>query len=147
MNVSGSLVLATPLDIQSETMAKLAREFRSITEPAVRQMAQLAETMRHVGEVIARSPYVKAQKTKARLVAFLLSLIVRDRRSTVGDAPTSRGVAFDVGTFADHEPPPLVPVLATHRGSNAPNETARVSQLDGHLLEAHSRKALTKEMR
>lgn len=140
-------MLTTALDIQSETMAKLAREFRSITEPAVRQMAQLAETMRHVSEAIARSPYVRAKKTKARLVAFLLSLIVRDRRSTVGDAPTSRGVAFDVGTFTDDEPPTLVPVLSTHRGSNAPNEMGRVSKLDGHLLEAHSRKALTKEMR
>lgn len=121
MNVTGSLTLTAPLVVKSEAMAALAREFEAAIAPVSRQFSQLSETLRKVGELIAQSPYVRAKKTKARLVAFLLELLVRSRRSTVSDAPTSGVAAFTFSTLTDDGPQELAPVLSTHRGSNAPN--------------------------
>ncbi len=121
MNTSGPLTLTAPLVVKSEAMAALVREFEAAIAPVSRQFSQLSETLRKVGELIAQSPYVRAKKTKARLVAFLLELLVRSRRSSVNLAPTSGVVALELSTLNDDGPPTFVPVLATHRGSNAPN--------------------------
>ena len=140
MNVSGSLTLTAPLVVKSEAMVALARELEAALAPMARQISSLTETLRTAGRLIAESPYVRAKKTKARLVAFLLELLVRARRSTVSDTPTSGVAAFTFSTLTDDGPHELAPVLSTHQGSNAPNvaqsfttrtATSRVSGLTG----------------
>lgn len=117
MNVSGSLALVE----STKAMVLFARQLEAAIAPVSRQFSQLSETLRQAGELIAQSPYVRAKKTKARLAAFLLELLVRSRRSSVNKAPTSGVVALEFSTLNDDGPPTFVPVLATHRGSNAPN--------------------------
>lgn len=117
MNVSVPLAFVEA----TEVMASFSRQLEAVIAPVSRQFSQLSETLRKAGELIAQSPYVRAKKTKARLVAFLLELLVRSRRSSVNKAPTSGVVALEFSTLNDDRPPTFVPVLATHRGSNAPN--------------------------
>ena len=117
MNVSVPLAFVEA----TEVMASFSRQLEAAIAPVSRQFSQLSETLRKAGELIAQSPYVRAKKTKARLVAFLLKLLIRSRRSSVNKAPTSGVVALEFSTLNDDGPPTFVPVLATHRGSNAPN--------------------------
>lgn len=139
MNVSAPLAFVET----TEAMASFSRQLEAVITPVSRQFSQLTETLRKVGELIAQSPYVRAKKTKARLVAFLLELLVRSRRSRLNRTPTSGVVALEFSTLNDDGPPTFVPVLATHRGSNAPNAaqsfttrtaTSRVSGLNRHSL-------------
>ncbi|NBP56120.1 hypothetical protein EBU71_06215 [bacterium] len=130
----------------STVTASINEQFRAVMRPLQEQMKPLVETLARAAKAIAESPYVRDKVRKARLVAFLLGLLVRARRATLTDAPTSGGVAFDAQTFTSEGPPTLAPVLSTHQGSNSPNvapsfltrrATSRVS----------GRKALTHEMR
>lgn len=143
MNVSGSLTLTAPLVEKSEAMALFVREYEAATAPFVRQIAKLTETLRRVGELIAESPYVRAKKTKARLVAFLLELLVRARRSLVADVPAGGVAALEFSTLTDDGPPRFAPVLSTHQGSNAPNRaesftTRTVASRVSGLIGTHS---------
>jgi len=147
VNVSGSLTLTAPLVKQSETMAGLFREFEAAIAPVSRQMSSLAETLRTASRLIAESPYVRAKKTKARLVAFLLELLVRARRSSVNDAPTSGVVALEFSTLNDDGPPELAPVLSTHQGSNAPNAAQSFTTRTATSRVSGLKQALTIESR
>ena len=105
----------------TETTAAISQQMETALKPLRLQVEQMTETLRRAQRIITESAYVKAKKTKARLVAFLLSLLVRLRRSTITNTPTSWGVAFHVLTVTNLKPPSSVSVLATHRGGNAPN--------------------------
>jgi hypothetical protein len=128
VNVSGSLTLTAPLVEKSEAMASFVREYEAATAPFVRQIAKLTETLRRVGELIAESPYVRAKKTKARLVAFLLELLVRARRSLVADVPAGGVAALGCSPLTK------VPTLRTG---------PRVSQLERSPRESRALLALT----
>jgi hypothetical protein len=108
-------------DSMSASTAALTRQFEAALRPLQLHVKQLSETLARASRAIAKSPYVREKARKARLVAFLLGLLVRARRSTLKDAPTSGGVAFDALTFSSEGPPTLEPVLSIHQGSNSPN--------------------------
>lgn len=143
MNVAGSLTRTAPLVANSEAMAALAREMEAAFAPVARELSRLTETLRRASEAIAESSYVRAKKTKARLVAFLLELLVRARRSHVAEVPVSGVAALEFSMLNDDGPPELAPVLSTHQGSNAPNRaesftTRTVASRVSGLIGTHS---------
>lgn len=143
MNVAGPLTLTAPLVANASAMAAFGREMEAAFAPMARELSRLTETLRRASEVIAQSSYVRAKKTKARLVAFLLELLVRARRSHVAEVPVGGVAALEFSLLNDDGPPTLAPVLSTHQGSNAPNRAesfttrtvaSRVSGLIGYSL-------------